>query len=107
MAGVLYAKRGDTFRLQCRWTDADGEAEDVSGFEITSQLRKGDVVIDLGVSVTDAADGRFELVSSDVVTEDWVTMAYECDVQAKSGINGTGSSETFMVAILEDVTRDA
>lgn len=100
-------KRGDTFSLTCTWK-VDGAAVDITGLTITSQLRSADggLIDDLRVVAGNQTTntGQFTLLPTDVSTAAWPLGDAYCDIQVDDqGIDR--SSETFIVPIVEDVTR--
>lgn len=104
---LIRAKRGDTFRLACVWTDVAGDPVTLSGVTIASQLKGFGSTITLGSAKTDEGAGEFQLTADAATTEAWVPGVYKCDVEFTSGVDGVMSSETFLVEIVEDVTIDA
>lgn len=103
---TLRAKVGDTFSLDCTRTDAGGDAVDLTGVTIRSQMRRAATAIDLTVSAVNLAEGRFALTASAADTADWVPGLYKCDVEFVDG-STVASTETFSVLLDEDVTRAA
>lgn len=109
-------KRGDTFQLGCLAKDADGEPEDLTNVTLRAQIRrKGtrlapEPVFVAELEVTKGAEpGEFSLASD--TTDEWEAgseeepMMHVIDIQKTLGTAIT-SSETFMVPVIKDVTRD-
>ena len=100
-------KRGDTFELSCT-LENQGVAVDITNFTITSQLRLSDDTLlqALTVTVTDAAAGAFTLGATATETEGWGIASYECDIEFVEPGNEVNSSETFVLNVIKDITRD-
>ena len=102
-------KRGDTYSLQCTYTDAAGAAIDLTGYTINSKARDEDGVLlfsvttGAGITVTDAAAGQFTLQVEATATDDWEPALYAQDIEyVLAGV--VKSSETFYINVIADVT---
>jgi len=97
-------KRGDTLRIVCQLTDDDGDAINLAGLSIASQIRQSNdrVVADLTVTVLDAADGKFELSA---VTDEWPTGRHLCDIEYTQANGDVFSTVTFDFLVVRDITR--
>jgi len=106
MATITH-KRGDTFELSCT-LENQGVAVDITNFTITSQLRLSDDTLlqALTVTVIDAAAGAFKLGATAAETEGWGIASYECDIEFVEGSGEVNSSQTFVVSVIKDITRD-
>ena len=106
MATITH-KRGDTFELSCT-LENEGVAVDITNFTITSQLRLPDDTLlqALTVTVTDAAAGAFTLSATSNETEGWGVASYQCDIEFIEGSGEVNSSETFVLNVIKDITRD-
>lgn len=107
MKAIAPFKRGDTFSLACTWK-VDGVPASISGLTITSQIRSvsGALVAQLRVVADDqtASPGKYALVPVNPDTNLWPIGDNYCDIQIDDqGIDR--SSETFVVPVIEDVTK--
>lgn len=100
-------KRGDTFSLKCTWK-VEGTPTDIAGLTINSQIRtaSGKLIATLSVipdnQVTNP--GAYALVAVNQDSNSWPIGDAYCDIQVDDqGIDR--SSETFIIPIVEDVTR--
>lgn len=100
-------KRGDTFELSCT-LENEGVAVDITNFTITSQMRQTDDTLlqALTVTKTDAANGAFTLSATPAETELWGVQNYDCDIEFIEGGGEVNSSETFIISVIKDITRD-
>jgi len=101
----LQFKRGDTYHLSVTLTDDEGQAIDISGYDISSQVRTptGELISTLTTTLTDPTNGVFTL--EDTETEDWPVGCQFQDIEY-TGTGGTiTSTETFKVDVKEDITR--
>lgn len=77
---------------------------DISGWEITSQIRLRDKLInDLTVDMANAVIGKFALKMGNTLTQLWKPYEHLVDIQF-SRVAGKISSETFIVDVVKDVT---
>ncbi len=100
-------KRGDTFSLAGTWKPL-GVPTDASALIIASQIRRasGTLIATLTPVLGDqqASPGKFTLVPQDPDTSGWPIGNAYCDIQIDDqGIDR--STETFVIPIIEDVTR--
>lgn len=101
---VIVTKRGDTLRLRCRWTDTTGAAVPLAGAVIAAWLRRGPVIIQMVPDITDVLDGTFSLSVASGDTDALTVGDWLADVEFQ--INGrVVSSETFTLAVLQDITN--
>lgn len=101
---MLKVKRGTILRLRCTHTSGDAVV-DLTGVTITSAARlessDGESELhELDVTVTDAAEGAFELEAD---TETWTKGRYAVDVRFEAS-GARYWSETFHVSLAERVT---
>jgi hypothetical protein len=102
-------KRGATFALACQRLDAEGDAVDLTGKTITSDVLSGPTKYALSVTVDNAVTGEFTLIAAD--TTAWAltdvqtsTVQTFCDIRIEdSTIN---ISETFEIVVLQEITDD-
>ena len=106
MATITH-KRGDTFELSCT-LENEGVAVDITNFTITSQVRGSDDVLlqALTVTKTDAGAGAFSLSATAAQTESWGIQKYSCDIEFIEGGGEVNSSQTFIIDVIKDITRD-
>jgi len=106
MATITH-KRGDTFELSCT-LENQGVAVDITNFTITSQLRLPDDTLlqALTVTKTDATAGQFTLSATATETETWGVANYECDIEFIEAGGEVNSSQTFVISVIKDITRD-
>ncbi len=102
---TVHHKVGDTFRAPGVYRDANGNTVDlrVAGITIASAVRSAAGGLhDLDIEILDQDDhpGGFELRAE---TGDWPTGPLQWDVQFTSEA-GIGSSQTFRIVMLPDVT---
>jgi hypothetical protein len=105
---TFYFKRGDTFSLECEWTDKDGLPLNLTGYTITSKVKTTGFEDTLVVTIVNAAAGLFTISRSAVNTASWpVTDSpkslLKCDIQRVSGAL-VRSTQTFFINVEEDVT---
>jgi len=101
----LQFKRGDTYHLSVTLTDDEGQAIDITDYDISSQVRTptGELISTLTTTLTDPTNGVFTLEDTD--TEDWPVGCQFQDIEY-TGTGGTiTSTETFKVDVKEDITR--
>ncbi len=99
-------KQGDTFILACTYKQ-DGVATSVENFTIRAQVRDSsdDLVQELTVAKANQTTnpGVFTLAAG--LTTSWPIDQLRCDIQFSEG--GTvRSTQTFYIAVEEDVTHD-
>lgn len=90
-------------------TAFDDEAQTIrtnlTGYTVTAHMKAPfRAEIELTVSVTDAANGEFELQATDTATESWFPTVYAADIQFVDGSGETQSSETFLLEVVKDYT---
>ena len=107
---VVYEfKRGDDFLIPMTLTNPDnnGSAVDITGWTITSQIRYSRQLIDtLDVVITNGPGGAFQISKGYASTIMWPTRDLRCDIQFDRPVDGRISSQTFIVRVAEDQTRD-
>lgn len=99
-------KRGDSFLMACIYK-VGGVATDVTNYTIRSQVRNSSDVLVQELTVTKADQttdpGAFVLAAG--VIDSWPIDLLRCDIQFSE--EGTvRSTQTFMIPVVEDVTRD-
>lgn len=109
MTDIVYTfKRGDDFSIPMNLTDP-GNADapvDITGWTITSQVRYAKELIDnLNVTVTDAANGLFTISLGYTDTASWPIRRLKCDIQFDRPVLGRVSSQTFYIDVEEDQTQ--
>lgn len=99
-------KRGDSFLLACEYKEG-GVATDVTNYTIASQVRdSSDQLIEqLTVTKADQANHPGKFVLSAGVISDWPIDLLRCDIELSEGAT-VRSTQTFMIPVVEDVTRD-
>jgi hypothetical protein len=105
-------KRGDTYTLNCTYTDADGVGIDLTSYTINSQARSNasatstlfDVTSGSGITLTDATNGEYTLTVAASETESWTPGKYIQDIEYVTG-GVVKSTETFKLEVEADVTR--
>jgi len=107
MKSIAPFKRGDTFTIACTWK-VQNQPTNISGLTIKSQIRSsaGALVATLRVVADDqiANPGKYALIPTDPDTSKWPLGDAYCDIQIDDqGIDR--SSETFVIPIVEDVTK--
>lgn len=100
-------KRGDTFAFACTYKAA-GVPSSVDGFVIQSQIRTftKQLVANLVATLADQTIslGAFTLTPQVTDTSGWIVGDHVCDIQiTQAGV--TRSSITFVLPVVEDVTR--
>lgn len=97
-------KRGDTFSLSCVYK-VDDINTSVAPITIAAQIRNsdGDLVEQLTASKPGTV-GLFILTASAAQTLLWDIDLYKCDIQFTEN-NVVRSSTTFLINVVEDVTR--
>lgn len=114
-------KRGDTFSLGCLAKDDDGEPENLTSVTLRAQIRRQgtrlapEPVFVAELTVTKAnqttTPGGFAVYAAPALTEDWeagtedAPVLHVVDIQKTVGAQ-VASSETFLVPVIKDVTRD-
>jgi hypothetical protein len=79
---------------------------DITGWAITSAMGWcGELIANLTVTITDAANGVFNVSAGAGVTENWTPRVYESDIQFNRPGIGKTSSQTFKIEVAKDVTR--
>jgi len=106
MATITH-KRGDTFVLSCT-LENEGNPVDITNFTIAAQVRQPDDTLlqALTVTVTDTANGAFTLGASATETEGWEPGKLQCDIEFTEANGEVNSSETFVLNVIKDITRD-
>jgi hypothetical protein len=100
---LLKIKQGDTFKLDAA-VKLDGSPQSISGWTTTCQLntKSGVKVVDLTVTVTDAANGEYQLTAPSGTTS-WPIGTLVGDIQYDMG-GDIVSTETFAVRVVKDET---
>lgn len=98
-------KRGDTFNLTCTYKQG-GVPHSLNGIDIKSQIREASILV-TELTVTKANQttnpGVFVLTPTVTDTATWPLGNLLCDIQfSENGL--IRSTETFYVAIIEQVT---
>lgn len=107
MKSIAPFKRGDTFSLSCTWK-VENQPTSIVGLTINSQIRSGAgaLVATLQVVPDDQITnpGKYALIPTNPDTSKWPLGNAYCDIQVDDqGIDR--SSETFVIPIIEDVTK--
>lgn len=96
-------KRGDTFLVEGSVSD-NAVPVDLTGWTIRSQVRNGEALVaDLGVTITNAAAGQYQLTKND--TTSWPVKDLSCDIEYTTDSGQIVSTETFTISCKADVTR--
>lgn len=99
-------KRGDSFLMACVYKEGN-EPYDVTNFTIRSQVRSSsdELVQELTVTKADQSTDPGAFVLSAGVIDSWPVDLLRCDIEFSE--EGTvRSTQTFMIPVVEDVTRD-
>lgn len=99
-------KRGDSFLMACVYKEG-GVATNVTNYTIRSQVRNSSdaLVQQLAVTKADQSTDPGAFVLAAGVIDSWPIDLLRCDIEFSEG--GTvRSTQTFMIPVLEDVTRD-
>ena len=106
MATITH-KRGDTFELSCT-LENEGNAVDITNFTIACQVRAADDTLlqALTVTKTNAVGGVFTLGATAAQTESWDVAQYQTDIEFIEVGGEVNSSETFVLNVTKDITRD-
>lgn len=102
----IYFKRGDTFLFSATVSDTAGSPINLTGWTIQAQVRNsGGTLIDAAVvTVTDAVNGTYTLTVAD--TTDWaINETYYFDIQYTDSGGIIRSTNTLLIAVVEDITR--
>ena len=99
-------KRGDSFLMACVYKE-DGVPYDVTNFTIRSQVRNSSdaLVQELTVNKADQSTDPGAFVLAAGVIDDWPIDLLRCDIEFSEGAT-VRSTQTFMIPVVEDVTRD-
>lgn len=101
---IKRAKRGDPFLLTVTRRDDAGAIVNLSGMTAASKMRSGLAEIVLDAQVTNPAGGVVTLSASAAATALWTPGLYSSDVEYRVDGLSIGSSETFEILVVEDVT---
>jgi hypothetical protein len=110
MNSLAQFKRGDGFSLTCTWKE-NGTPASLVGLTIAAQIRNPqNMKLVAALTVTPAADqtahlGVFTLTPTIANTSTWPLGEMICDLEV---INANGlkrSSDSFIVPVIEDVTK--
>lgn len=107
-------KRGDSFVLDAvLFEDDEVTPVDITGWTITSQLRKrknrrenGDLVDNLTVTIVSAVNGQFQITNT-TDPNTWPIFRCELDIQYKDLTDKVVSSDTIEVDVVKDITLEA
>lgn len=109
MTDIVYTfKRGDDFSIPMNLTDpSNSDAPiDITGWTIASQVRYAkELIDDLTVTITDAANGLFTISLGYAATAAWPVRKLKCDIQFDRPSDGRVSSDTFYIDVIEDQTQ--
>ncbi len=102
----IRVKHGATIRWACVKKDADGNVEDLTGATVTCTVenKRSAVRSNLSVSITDAANGMFELSATAAETAAWTVGLYKTDIRFVWPATDVSSSDVFNFQIVETVT---
>jgi len=96
-------KRGDTFSLSCTRVNSAGEAVDITGLTLTSQVRSDAFVDDLTTAIVSGAAGTFTLSATATDSAAWPIAKLNCDVRFVG--DATETTETFIINNVAEITR--
>ena len=104
MTTLAPVKRGDTFSIYVDLYDANNAPLIVTTNQIRCEIRSDyDKLVDtLAVAMT-ATPGRYELTSAD--TSNWMVGDLYSDIEITIGAV-TKSSDSFIIPVVKDVTRN-
>lgn len=102
---TVEAKRGDTIVLDCTWKNDDGTPLNLTGWTISASAKHTSGVTQAFTpTIVDAVNGLFSL-SIDAATSAGMPIGdWSVDIQRADAAGTTQSSETFTLALLEDIT---
>ena len=113
-SAALEFKRGDTWRLIFQYRDSGGDPIDLTGCVAWTQVRerrsKGLALtgrIDTGEIELVPAEGRINVRFESDATRDVAPGQYEVDMELTYPDGTVESTQTFLVRVIKDVTRDA
>jgi hypothetical protein len=98
-------KRGDSFLMACVYK-VGGVAADVTNYAIRSQVRNSsdELVQELTVTKADQSTDKGKFILSAGVIGAWPIDLLRCDIEFSE--EGTvRSTQTFLIPVVEDVTR--
>lgn len=108
-APIISFKRGDSFRPSLAVTTEAGAVQDITGWEIISQVRdrNGKLVATLDVSSRVDASGTFVLAPADEDSAEanWPVGDLEWDVEYTDAAGLVRSTETITIRCLKDISR--
>ncbi len=115
MPDRIYTKRGDSLALDCTaWLTPPKGAEpgmprDLTAWTPECQMRHertgARISLRATASGTKAARGRFALSARATETQAWPTGCWRADIQFTDRGGAVTSTETFIIHVLEDITR--
>lgn len=99
-------KRGDSFLMACVYK-VDSVAADVTNYTIRSQVRdsSNELIEELVVTKADQSTDPGKFVLSAGIIDEWPIDLLRCDIEFSEG-DTVRSTQTFMIPVVEDVTRD-
>jgi hypothetical protein len=99
-------KRGDSFLMACVYK-VGGAPADVTNYAIRSQVRDSsdNLVQELTVTKADQTTDKGVFVLSAGVIAAWPIDLLRCDIEFSEEAT-VRSTQTFMIPVVEDVTRD-
>lgn len=105
MSVTIPFKRGDTFLVEASVSDGE-DPQDLTGWTIRSHVRnRTTLVAELTVVVVDALLGTFRLTCAPEDTALWPCKELDCDIEYTTASDQVVSSETFVIEVIEDITR--
>jgi hypothetical protein len=100
-------KRGDTFRIEAVFR-VDGAPTDLTGWNVECQLRdRDDTAIEMQIDLAVQADnpGQFLISPDGDDTSAWPLQRLRGDIQFTNPDGVVASTVTFIVPVVEDITR--
>jgi hypothetical protein len=105
MANAIPHKRGDTFSIECAYTDSKGKALSLSGMTVRAQVRNASdkLVGGLEFIPVDLANGKYRLQNNK--TEKWTLGCLVFDIEYILADGRKTSTDTVTIDCIKDETR--
>lgn len=108
MATNFYIDQGSDFSTIVTLTNADGSVRDLTGYSISSQIRRGfesTSYVSFNATIYDALTGKIKLNLTNIQTSAMKAGRYVYDVELTSGQNTKSKPLKGLVIIDPEVTR--
>ena len=105
MSNLIPHKRGDTFSIECTYTDNKNRPIDMWDISVKSQVRNQNdrLLSELVFFPVDLAQGKYRLVAEN--TENWTIGCLNFDIQYMLSDGRITSTDTQQIECYADVTR--